>query len=290
MSLYYEVEAKKPTGKDGRNWFLYARGSAAVPDVVRVPGTDALSSKTRRILEEDDADSYLVDHSLRPDVLFEAEPEPEPEPVQEDPVSPGFRAHYEHLLNLLSRIDPESLVVLDLHLDGLTQTEIAERFGVTQPSVCGRLQRLRRWLGLARLPRISPARLQHALDVVRASKSGPFGGRGLGAAERDAVALVVLEHRLQTEAARMLGRTQGWVRHGLLRAHAQIAACGEFDDVAAVLHAAMRPGWAPSSPVQRRTWQRKKTIVEKEREMQPALRGFELELVRFLDAQTSASG
>lgn len=108
---------------------------------------------------------------------------------------------------LLRRLDPLDMRISSLYLRGATQAEVAESVGISQPSVCYRLQqvveRLRFLLGFPDidLKQMREDLAPHFTDFI------------------DVLILVMfVETTSQSEVARRLTVTQGYVRHRICRA------------------------------------------------------------------------
>lgn len=112
-------------------------------------------------------------------------------------------------LKLVRAADREILYLWDV--EGVTQTKIAVRVGVSQPSVSSRISVLRSWLRY-----VIPIRLElRRLLAERAYPTEMDSYAYRGCLRIDAESLfrgLIWEHRNQSEVARVLGISQGAVR------------------------------------------------------------------------------
>lgn len=126
----------------------------------------------------------------------------------------------------------------------INQTDIAEIFGVSQPTVCYRLQRATKRLQfLLELPDISKTQLTDAMT-------------GIFDDDLDVqIMLLMWETTCQSEAAGRLGVSQGLVRHRFLRSVRRLKGAGQeeaqvyvdmFEKIASnlnILREVRRPAW-----------------------------------------------
>lgn len=109
--------------------------------------------------------------------------------------------------HLLDQLPPREADYIELYFfQRLKQTAIAELFNVSQPTVCYRLQRgARRLRYLLELPEYAMADMEQDL-------------RGVIVDQRDIAIMVgMVRTTCQSDVARDLGVTQGFVRHRFLR-------------------------------------------------------------------------
>ena len=114
----------------------------------------------------------------------------------------------EYVKEIMEALPPREADFVDLYyFRRLKQTDIARIFGVSQPTVCYRLQRATsRIQFLLRLPKVTRKDLEAAM-------------RGFLADPLDAEIMVLMwETTCQSEVAKRLGVTQGLVRHRFIRA------------------------------------------------------------------------
>jgi len=152
-------------------------------------------------------------------------------------------AKIERVRALLDQLPPREADFVDLYyFRHLNQTDIANIFGVSQPTVCYRLKRAPdRIQFLLRLPDITKPELEEAMT-------------GFLPDPLDAKIMVLMwETTCQSEVAKRLGVTQGLVRHRFIRAvkrmktHDDLAdLAAMFDTIAAnlnILREVKRPAW-----------------------------------------------
>jgi len=152
-------------------------------------------------------------------------------------------AKIERVRALLDQLPPREADFVDLYyFRHLNQTDIANIFGVSQPTVCYRLKRATdRIQFLLRLPDITKPELEEAMT-------------GFLPDPLDAKIMVLMwETTCQSEVAKRLGVTQGLVRHRFIRAvkrmktHDDLAdLAAMFDTIAAnlnILREVKRPAW-----------------------------------------------
>lgn len=149
----------------------------------------------------------------------------------------------ERVKQIMESLPPREADFVDLYyFRKLKQTDIAAIFGVSQPTVCYRLQRATsRVRFLLQLPKVSKTEIEHAMQ-------------GFLSEPLDVQIMVLMwETTCQSEVAKRLGVTQGLVRHRFIRAVrrmkdnenlASLAAI--FDTIAAnlnILREVKRPTW-----------------------------------------------
>lgn len=118
-----------------------------------------------------------------------------------------FREHGDaRMTEILRNLDPLDMRIVDLHVRGATQAEVALSVGLSQPSVCYRLhQAVARIQFLLKVPRVDPRVMREALT--------PYFKQPI-----DVYILVMfVETTSQSEVARRLGVSQGFVRHRIQR-------------------------------------------------------------------------
>lgn len=126
--------------------------------------------------------------------MLEAEA-PTPAPPIRLPASPYVIEAQEVLKNLIAL----DRVILQLWLSGRSQDEIGELTGITQPSVSGRISRIKSWVEL-----VVPVRL-----YAKGYALPPW----ISTDRRRIWDLIVWRHLSQTDVSKIIGRTQGMVRH-----------------------------------------------------------------------------
>lgn len=115
----------------------------------------------------------------------------------------------------IERLDPADADLLELYyLRGCRQRDIAQLFGVTQPTICSRLQTATERL-----------RLALAVPVLDESEVRRDVAGVLDVLSTD-ILVRYLRTGNQTWVARELGRRQQLVRHRLIRARARLDAAG----------------------------------------------------------------
>lgn len=224
MTVYYEFEQTRPGGSALLNWWKRRLGNAVTAERVDNAPGDAMGGPRLSLSHWNaDQDGHLLDERWSPERLLE---EREPEPVQ------SRHPHAEHLEYLVGLLHVETRLLLDLHDAGVPQEEIGERFGLTQASVSGRLSAIRARLArLAALPFVKEPMLREALQAVR-----------IDGESADAIVEVVTTHCTQIAVARRIGRSLGWTRHQIEKAHGRLRKLGAFGEVVQVLGAALRDG------------------------------------------------
>lgn len=113
----------------------------------------------------------------------------------------------ERVRGVLDQLPPREADFVDLYyFRRLRQTDIATIFGVSQPTVCYRLQRAAARIHfLLSLPEITPAEVQASIAPV------------LGDPIDVQVMVLMQETTCQSEVAKRLGVSQGFVRHRFIR-------------------------------------------------------------------------
>lgn len=113
-------------------------------------------------------------------------------------------AHIQKLLDHLPRREADFFSLY--YFRGVNQTSISEIFGVSQPTVCYRLQRaILRLRFLLRRPAFSEAEIRAALEIAL---SDPLDVE---------IMILMWQTTCQSAAAKKLGVTQGKVRHRFIR-------------------------------------------------------------------------
>lgn len=149
----------------------------------------------------------------------------------------------ERVREMLDMLPPREADFVDLYFfRHLNQTDIATIFGVSQPTVCYRLQRATaRIQFLLRLPDITRPELEEAMI-------------GFLPDPLDAKIMVLMwETTCQSEVAKRLGVTQGLVRHRFIRAVKRMRDRGSLTEMAEmfdtisenlnILREVKRPSW-----------------------------------------------
>lgn len=109
--------------------------------------------------------------------------------------------------SLYRRLDPLDVRVITLHLLGATQAEVARNVGLTQPSVCYRLQGIvGRLKFLLDYPTLEAKQMREDLE--------PYFTDPMDVA----ILIMFVETTCQSLVAKRLGTTQGLVRHRILKA------------------------------------------------------------------------
>jgi DNA-directed RNA polymerase specialized sigma24 family protein len=113
----------------------------------------------------------------------------------------------ERVRGVLDQLPPREADFVDLYyFRRLRQTDIATIFGVSQPTVCYRLQRAAARIHfLLSLPEITPAEVQASITPVLVD---PIDVQ---------VMVLMQETTCQSEVAKRLGVSQGFVRHRFIR-------------------------------------------------------------------------
>lgn len=146
---------------------------------------------------------------------------------------------------VMGQIPPREADFLDLYyFHRIKQTDIAAMFGVSQPTVCYRLQRAAaRIQFLMLLPEINLTEIEKAMAEVLAD---PIDAR---------IMVLMLETTCQSEVAKRLDVSQGFVRHRFIRSIAKLRKHEDvdmgryvtlFDLVSAnlnILREVQRPSW-----------------------------------------------
>lgn len=159
------------------------------------------------------------------------------EPTEED------NAQIEHVRSVMEQLPPREADFIELYyFKKLKQTDIAHIFGVSQPTVCYRLARAAdRMRFLLNLPNMDKEQMANDL-------AGFFGD------PLDVQILVLMwETTCQSEAAKILGVTQGLVRHRFMRSLDKLRGnprflkyVALFDYISAnlnILREVQRPAW-----------------------------------------------
>lgn len=148
----------------------------------------------------------------------------------------------DRIWSMLDLLPPREADFIDLYFfRHLNQTDIAQIFGVSQPTVCYRLKRATdRIQFLLQLPEITEEDLEDALTGIIPPKD---------------VQIMVLmwQTTCQSEVAKRLGKTQGLVRHRFIRSVDRMRQhdgmdeiVGMFDLIASnlnILRDVQRPTW-----------------------------------------------
>lgn len=137
----------------------------------------------------------------------------------EEPVEDDSEERLDQIRGILDRIPPREADFVDLYyFRQKRQTDIAAIFGVSQPTVCYRLQRAaERIKFLLKLPNID-------LELYRPKITTIL---------RDPIDIEIL-YRMnrttcQSEVAKMMGVTQGFVRHRFIRSVSRLREAGVTD-------------------------------------------------------------
>jgi len=137
----------------------------------------------------------------------------------EEPVEDDSEERLDQIRGILDRIPPREADFVDLYyFRQKRQTDIAAIFGVSQPTVCYRLQRAaERIKFLLKLPNID-------LELYRPEITTIL---------RDPIDIEIL-YRMnrttcQSEVAKMMGVTQGFVRHRFIRSVSRLREAGVTD-------------------------------------------------------------
>lgn len=129
----------------------------------------------------------------------------------------------ERIQSLYRKLDPLDVRIINFHLAGATQMEVARNIGLSQPSVCYRLQQV--WCRLRFLlefPEIDPKQMREdLLDYFD---------------DMDITILIMfVQTTCQSLVAQRLGVSQGFVRHRVIKAVGTLASLPEL----AVYHKAV---------------------------------------------------
>ena len=130
---------------------------------------------------------------------------------EETPIEEAdWDAHYEEAQRVWACLHPLDRIMLHLSMQGVPQEEIGATIGVTQSSVCTRMQRLYAWGGFV-VPRRLRARGEPEPTrwVVDKVLGGVEAIERKGQEARDAWRLCAWQHRSSVDVARILGLTQG---------------------------------------------------------------------------------
>lgn len=251
MTVYLEIAKTVPAPL--RDDWYYVRplwGARARPEHVK--GRSDLMDAPRRSLSTTLAhEEWLRDDSMGPEALLTRRAE---ETVGD--VTPDRLEQRRHLRELLGLLDAETRTILWALAHGATQEEIAERIGVSQPTVSVRRRdALQRVAYCLRAPRLTPDDVERALDVVRRG-AVRRPRRPLDDVERAVLRGRVLDHRTQSDLATAAGRTQGWVRHLMIAAVAHLEHAAARDPslrpAAQTFRSASRGRWVMTYPGIRR--------------------------------------
>ena len=146
---------------------------------------------------------------------------------------------------MLEYLPPREADFLDLYFfRHMRQTDIADLFQVSQPTVCYRLQRAAdRIKFLLSLPAMDEDQLKKDIVVFL---EDPIDAQ---------IMLLMLKTTCQSEAAKVLGVSQGFVRHRFIRTLEKMRKipemdnyCMVFDKIAGnlnILREVQRPAWGP---------------------------------------------
>lgn len=132
----------------------------------------------------------------------------------------------EQVKTVLGRIPPREADFVELYFfQRVRQTAIASIFNVSQPTVCYRLQRAAaRIRYLLDMPEYDPARIRPDLEGV------------LGDPIDVEIMLEMIETTCQSEVAKNMGVTQGFVRHRFLRSVAAMQSMAHMDSYVSLFH------------------------------------------------------
>lgn len=162
--------------------------------------------------------------------------------VNEEVSEEGLRK-LERVRAVLDQLPPREADFIDLYyFKQIKQTDIAAIFGVSQPTVCYRLQRAAaRIQFLLSLPAVE-------VDAERLRSTGVLD-------DPIDVDILVLMHKTtcQSEVAKQLGVSQGFVRHRFMRSIAKLRAVAGMEECVAlfdmisgnlnILREVQRPTW-----------------------------------------------
>lgn len=152
-------------------------------------------------------------------------------------------AKIDRVRDMLHLLPPREADFVDLYFfRHRNQTDIAGIFGVSQPTVCYRLQRaIKRVQFLLQLPKITRPELEEALTGFLPD---PLDAR---------IMVLMWETTCQSEVAKRLGVTQGLVRHRFIRAVKRMREDGGLPELAEmfdtiscnlnILREVNRPSW-----------------------------------------------
>jgi len=159
------------------------------------------------------------------------------EPTEED------QAQLEHVRAVMDQLPPREADFVDLYyFKKLKQTDIAQIFGVSQPTVCYRLAR-------------AADRIRFILNLPRVNREEMSNDLASYFTDALDVQIMVLmwETTCQSEVAKQLGVTQGLVRHRFMRTLAKMRShprfiryVALFDYISAnlnILREVQRPLW-----------------------------------------------
>lgn len=134
-------------------------------------------------------------------------------------------AKIEHVRGLLDLLPAREADFMELYfLRHIKQTEIARIFGVSQPTVCYRLQRATaRIKFLLEIPKFSPDEIRTAASAVLTDP-----------VDVEILALMYVS-TCQSEAAKHLGVSQGFVRHRFFRSLNRLRKEGQYGDLVTAL-------------------------------------------------------
>lgn len=163
--------------------------------------------------------------------------------VASEEISEEGAVQLERVRGVLDQLPPREADFVDLYyFRKLKQTDIALIFGVSQPTVCYRLQRAASRIHfLLALPELTPEQVREAVAQVL---TDPID-----------VQIMVLMHQTtcQSEVAKQLGVSQGFVRHRFIRSIGKLrlvagmeSVVALFDLIAAnlnILREVQRPTW-----------------------------------------------
>lgn len=160
-----------------------------------------------------------------------------------DPQSEESTALLDRVRGVLDRLPPREADFVDLYyFKQINQTGIADIFRVSQPTVCYRLQRAAsRILYLVNLPDLDMDEFNQLLEKYLPDPTD------------QAIMRHMFETTCQSEAAKRLGVTQGFVRHRFLRSIERFRSIPEmghvvklFDGISTnlnILREVQRPNW-----------------------------------------------
>jgi len=157
--------------------------------------------------------------------------------------SEDSQAKIERVKEMLDLLPDREADFVDLYyIKKINQTDIAFIFGVSQPTVCYRLQRATsRIQFLLQLPDITRPQLEDAMNNFLAD---PLDAK---------IMVLMWETTCQSEVAKRLGVTQGLVRHRFIRAVKRMRAADKLHELADmfdtisenlnILREVKRPSW-----------------------------------------------
>jgi len=162
--------------------------------------------------------------------------------IFEEP-SEEAKQRIEEVMGILPALPPREADFIDLYyFKRLKQTDIAQIFGVSQPTVCYRLQRATaRIQFLLQMPDVDEETLRQDLEDLLPDPLDVM------------IMLLMKETTCQSEVAKRLGVSQGLVRHRFIRSLGRMDRDGDYDDYVQlyryiagnlnILREVQRPAW-----------------------------------------------